>query len=293
MEAAFVELGNTIGSIEGKIKQGTAKAQQYKSMIMAKLTELMNQIEQLKEKAKNSPVPQLRQQLKDSQDALAEKTSQLAESNSKLEELNSNIKNLTGQLQAKDNDITRLNRDLAELEAKAQEASQENLTNTNEHSKLRDEYEELKKVDAEAAAELSRQLQIARTEQAGLQQQLDSSREQLESFVTRIGAINARLIEEIAKIDFMLNNLDDNTDMDLQIKSIGDTLTSIVNIINNPEQTRGGRRKTKKHKKMRGGYLYSKKSNSNSSSMLRSKSKSRSHSNSNSKSRRKKRLLNF
>jgi hypothetical protein len=74
-------------------------------------------------------------------------------------------------------------------------------------------------------------------------------------------------------------------------KGKGPNRSTIINIINNPVTT-GGRRKTKKHKKMRGGYLYSKKSNSNSSSMNNS-SRSNSKSKSNSKSRRKKILLNF
>jgi len=269
MEAEFVKLENTIESIDGKIKQGTAKARQYKETILEKLRELQEKINMFAEEAKKSPVPELRQKLLESQEALATKTEEFNNAKRQLDEINSRLANLGKTIEELQGKINADNDKLRQLE----ELQGANTTKDAEITALKTQIDELNNQKSQA------------------QDNLATSQSQLGEFVSRIAAINGRLIEEIAKIDSMLNNLDDNTDIDLQIKSIGDTLTSIVNIINNPEQ-RGGRRKTKKHKKMRGGYLYSKKSNSNSSSMNNS-SRSNSNFKSNSKSRRKKRLLNF
>ena len=116
-----------------------------------------------------------------------------------------------------------------------------------------------------------------------------ASQQELDNFIRRIGEINARLASEISKIDTILQDFGDGTDVSEKIESIGTNLASIIQIINNPV---GGRRRTKTHKKMRGGYLYSRKSNSSSSSINNNNS-SRTKSKSKSKSRRKNRILNF
>ena len=297
MDEALNSLGTTIGTMTQKIVTSKEAAAQYKSMIMAKLSELQDNIDKLKREAATNPqVLRLRDELQKSQDALASKTSELETSNAKLNELNAKITGLTDEIRSKDNDINATNAELDNLKRQKEEDRQQNIRNTNAAADLQEENRGLKENNNQhdaAFSELNAQLGVLKTEKIVLEQQLDSSRQQLENFVTRIGEINARLAGEIEKINTILKGFDEGDNVIQQIEAIGTNLAGIIQIINNQEQPRGGRRKTKKHKKMRGGYLYSKKSNSNSSSMLRSKSRSHSNSNSKSKSRRKKRLLNF
>ena len=259
MEEAFNTLGRTVDSIATKITTGKQAAALYKSKIMTELQKLMERIEQLKIDAANSPVPQLRQELQDSRQNLAAKTAELVASNSNLDELNSKISELTAQLQSKENEINAANRELENLT---------NLQNENAASQ-----EDNNRQDA-ALAELQAQMQTLRTEKVELDQKLLASQQELGNFVQRIGEINTRLAGEIDKINTILDEFGDGSDVSDQIEAIGTNLQAIINVINNPVTT-GGRRKTKK---MRGGYLYSKKSNSSSISSYNSKSKSKSKS---------------
>ena len=266
MEAAFKTLDDTVSTINEKILNSTQMVKEYKRKIMEKLEELLNQINMLKEDSKNSPVPQLRQQLQDSQAALASKTTELETAQAQLAELRSKLESL-GQ------NVIRLQNEQGALVDKLKQLEELKGSNNNK--------------DAEIAA-LKVELSNVNNQKNDAEQKLAAAQQDLGDFIGRIGAINTRLAEEITKIDTILADFGDGSDVTDKIAAIGTNLASIIQIINNPEQ-RGGRRKTKK---MRGGYLYSKKTNSNSSSISSSKSKSKSKSN-NSNSRRKKRLLNF
>ena len=290
MNEVLNTLGQTVDSITDKINTSKESATRYKNNIINQLEALLAKIEQLKRDAATNPlVTQLRQQLQATQENLAAKTEELAASNSTLAELNSRISDLTAQLRSKQNEIDATDRELAELAAERERDRAQNVTDTNAFSELRGDAQNQQTNNDAAFEQLNLELQTLRTEKVALEQRLAASQQALEDFIGRISEINARLVGEIQKINTILDELGDGADVSEKISAIGTNLESIINVINNPV---GGRRKTKK---MRGGYLYSKKPNSNSSSISRSKSKSNSNSNSNSKSksRRKKRLLNF
>ena len=286
MEEAFNTLGTTVGSIAAKITTGKEAAARYKNKIIEKLDALLQELQRLQaDAATNSPVSRLRQELQETQQNLQAKTAELATSNSKLEELKSTISNLTSQLKSKEDEINRLDRELADLASEREKDRLQNITDTKGYSDLQEENRGLKENNDQhdaAFSELNAQLGVLRTEKIALEQQLGDSRQELGNFVERIGAINARLAGEIEKINHILDDFGDGTDVSEKIEAVADNLRGIINVINNPVQPRGGRRKTKK---MRGGYLYSKKSNSNSSSISRSNSKSSSRSSPRSRTR--------
>jgi chromosome segregation ATPase len=285
MEAAFQKLDDTVSTINAKILTSTQMAKDYKSKIMDKLEALLNQINMLKEDANKSPVPELRQQLLTAQQNLAEKNTQLEESQSKLDELTSRISQLNGDIEGKQNEINDLNSQLEILANEKEEERKQNIINTNAFAESQD----ANAAHEAAFKELQRQIQVLTTEKEACNQKLIASQQELDNFIRRIGEINARLASEISKIDTILQDFGDGSDVSEKIESIGTNLASIIQIINNPV---GGRRKTKKHKKMRGGYLYSRKSNSNSnSSSINRLSRSKSRSKSKSKSKSKKNIF--
>ena len=131
MEEAFKTLDDTVSSINAKILTSKQMATDYKRKIMDKLEELLNQINALKEDAKKSPVPELRQQLQTAQQSLAEKNTQLEDSQSKLDELTSRISQLTVDIKAKQNEIDSLNSQLEGLAKEKEEDRKQNLLNNN------------------------------------------------------------------------------------------------------------------------------------------------------------------
>ena len=277
----FNDLKGTINGIGTKIGENTAKATAYKEKILELLKGLKARVVQLQGNTGN--VPALQQKLEESQKNLQEAQEKLTTQATEVARLNEDIRKLEELRGTRDRQIEELEEELKNL----------NTQNSTQELDNRNNLEKIAGVQSEIE-----QLQM---QKADIEAQLQKCKDDSSQFVTQIGTVNARLAQEIEKINLIIDGLGDGTDVSAEIASIGDTLASIIQIINSPitstsTSTRGGRRKTKK---MRGGYLYSKKSNSNSSSISSSNSNSNSNSNSKSKSksksksRRKKRLLNF
>ena len=275
----FNDLKGTINGIGTKIGENTAKATAYKEKILELLKGLKARVVQLQGNTGN--VPALQQKLEESQKNLQEAQEKLTTQATEVARLNEDIRKLEELRGTRDRQIEELEEELKNL----------NTQNSTQELDNRNNLEKIAGVQSEIE-----QLQM---QKADIEAQLQKCKDDSSQFVTQIGTVNARLAQEIEKINLIIDGLGDGTDVSAEIASIGDTLATIIQIINSPitsTSTRGGRRKTKK---MRGGYLYSKKSNSNSSSISSSNSNSNSNSNSKSKSksksksRRKKRLLNF
>ena len=125
-----------------------------------------------------------------------------------------------------------------------------------------------------------------------LQQQIEELQGKIQEFQSKQDSdleddteLNAELAQNEARLREQLKPTDNNTPSnpsELYLNAIEEELQALLN-----SNQAGGKRR-RKTKKMRGGYLYSRKSNSNSSSMSRSNSKSRSKSRTKSKTRSKK-----
>jgi len=248
LNSALAQLETTIGSITDKVEQNKSKVRAYKTEIINKLREVVQQLNQLKDNNNLKSIPQLKQQLEQTQTTLRDKTNELETAKSSLE-------NATRTLQESQNNIQQLNSQIEGLNKQIQQ-----LTDTTQQKdgQIRDLNEQL--------GQLTQQKTEAERNLAASQQEIDG-------LVQRIAQINASLANQIQLIDQIANELgnigDDNDDVALQFKAVGDNIMSIVNMINNPGQggsespnprpqrtyadvtrgSRGGKRRSKTMKK--------------------------------------------
>jgi ABC-type transporter Mla subunit MlaD len=215
LNQALAGLGTTINSITNKVEAGKERVRAYKSQIIAKLGEVVQQLNALKDNNILKSIPQLRKQLQDSQTALQQKTQELDQTkgllddcNRKLAEIQQNIEQINRQLQEKTNQITELTNSGKQKDKAIQELD-------------------------EQVRELDRQKQEA-------ERNLASAQQQNNSLVERIGQINATLGNQIELINTIVAELGDldnaNDDVALQFKAVGDNIMAIMNMLNNPGQ---------------------------------------------------------
>jgi DNA repair exonuclease SbcCD ATPase subunit len=215
LNKALSGLGTTIQSITGKVEAGKTRVREYKSQIITKLKEVVQQLNYLKENSNLKDLPQLRKQLQNSQAALQQKTEELNQTKTNLDEANRNLEELRQNLDS-------INRQLAEKDKQIADLT----TSGNQKDK------EIQELDAQF-----RELDKEKTE---IERKLESAQQQTNSLVERIGQINATLANQIELIDTIvseLGNLDSNTDdVAVQFKAVGDNINAIINMINNPSQ---------------------------------------------------------
>ena len=207
LNQALGTLGQTIGSITDKVVAGKATAEAYKANIIAKLEEVIQQLNALKNSPNFKEVPLLRQQLQDTQTALQEKTVE-------LDQANENFAQANARLQQIDQEIARINRALAENQAEIDRLNAAGQENADKIAGLTEDKNRLTE-EKDAAV---RQLALIQQETG-----------QLVENINRINATLAAQIETIDTIVAGLVNLDDANDaVAAKFTSVTQNITDIM-----------------------------------------------------------------
>jgi chromosome segregation ATPase len=217
LNQALAGLGTTINTITDKVEAGKTRVREYKAQIIAKLREVVEQLNSLKANNNLKALPQLRKQLQDSQAALQQKTEELDQTKGQLNEANQNLQ----QLQQ---NVDQINRQIAEKEQQITE-----LTNS---GKQKDKA--IQELDAQVR-ELDKQKEEA-------EKNLVSAQQQIDSIIQKIGQLNTALVNQIQLIDTIANELGDldNGDVAEQFKAVTDNIKVIVDMLNSAGQGEGG-----------------------------------------------------
>ena len=216
LNQALSGLGTTIQSITGKVEAGKNKVREYKTQIITKLKEVVQQLNSLKDNSNFNALPQLRKQLQDSQLALQQKTEELDTTKSNLDKANQELDTLRNNIASINDEIDKKN------------AQINNLTNSvgekdKQISELNDQIKDLNKQKEDAESQLA------------------SAQKETDSLIQKIGTINATLGTQIELIDTIANELgnlgSDSDDVAIQFKAVGDNIMAIMNMINNPSES--------------------------------------------------------
>jgi len=213
LNEALAGLRTTINTITEKVEAGKTRVREYKAQIIAKLREVVQQLDSLKSNNNLKALPQLRKQLQDSQANLQQKTEeleqtkgQLNEANKNLQQLQQNVDQINRQIQEKDQQITDLN------------------TSGNQNNKAIQELRE--KV---------RELEKQREEQV---KNLASAQQQIDSIIQKIGELNNALVNQINLIDTIANELGElaNSEVADQFNAVTDNIKVIVDMLDSVGQ---------------------------------------------------------
>ena len=219
LNQALTKLNNTISTINNKVEQGKGKVKEYKQQLIQKLQELNNQIKALKNSGNLNIIPQLRQQLQESQSALAKKTDELQRTNAELEEKN---------------------RSLQEIQQKIQELTKEIQSKTEEINQLKQlngqKDEQISQLTSQIE-QLNGQISELNKKKTDAENNLLAAQNQINTFIEEIDKINKSLQAEIEKIDQIsveLANVDED-EVSSNFEEIRKNITDIMGMINNPE----------------------------------------------------------
>ena len=215
LKDALDALDNKITSITGKVESQQQRVRVYKEQLVNKLRQLMEQINKLKTNNNLTSIPQLRQQLEETQKQLIDKTNELettktnlAETTQNLQELQINIEGLNKEIQDKTQQIDELERTNGEKDTQI--------------TQLQAEKQQLEQQKNEAETNLR------------------NANQQIDTLIQRIGQINANLGNQIELIDRIANELgdldNDSDEVSIQFIAVSDNIMAIMNIINNPGQ---------------------------------------------------------
>ena len=207
LNGALQELNSSITSITDKVNGQKAIIASYKEKLLAKLGDLVNQIQQLKDSPALASIPQLKQQLQQ----IPQLQEQLRKKSGELEVANEQLNELKRQIEGFNADIESRNKQIRDLEQKMGEK------------------------DGQISG-LNDQVKTLTDEKTTIQNQLTAKTAEMNDLVTRIGQINAYLLQQIGLIDTItaeLGDLDSGNIAD-QFQAISTNIQSIVNMINNP-----------------------------------------------------------
>ena len=207
LNGALQELNTSITSITDKVNGQKAIIASYKEKLLAKLGDLVNQIQQLKDSPVLASIPQLKQQLQQ----IPQLQQQLRNKSTELENANEELNELNRLITMYKTDIESRNKQIRDLEQKMGEK------------------------DGQISG-LNDQVKTLTDEKTAIQNQLTAKTAEMNDLVTRIGQINAYLLQQIALIDTItaeLGDLDSGNIAD-QFQAISTNIQSIVNMINNP-----------------------------------------------------------
>ena len=213
LKQELLGLGRTIDTITNKVEAGKTRVREYKSQIVTKLREVVEQLNSLKVNNNLKILPQLRKQLQDNQIELQQKTDELDKTKGELNESNQSLQ----QLQQNINQINK------EIDEKNQQITDLNNSGNQKDSAIQE-------LDAQVR-ELDKQKGEAETKMLFAQQQIDS-------IVQKISELNSSLVNQIQLIDTISNELGDldNGDIADQFKNVTDNIKSIVSMLNSNGQ---------------------------------------------------------
>ena len=213
LNQALSNLETTIGSINTKVEENKGSARAYKAKIIEKLKNLNKTIDELKANNNLKSIPQLRQQLEESQTKLGDATKE-------LEDTKTNLADATRDLQESQQKIQQLNSEIENLNVQVQELQNSNQQKTDEIASLN-----------QTLAQLTEQKNSAERNLAAKQQEIDQ-------YIQRLATINTTLASQIGLIDTIVGELGDldsrNDEVSQQFQAVSDNIMAIMNMVNNP-----------------------------------------------------------
>lgn len=213
LNQAIQQLDNTMKTISQKVELGKQRANAYKSQIIKKLEELNNQINAIKNNNNLSSIPALRQQLLQSQNALADKTTELQTTKQQLQEA-------TNSLQQLQNNVEQLNKDIQQ--------KTEQINQLTESGQQKDQQ----------IAQITEQINQLTQQKAQAEQNLAVAQQQIQDLINNIGQINTTLTSQIELIDSITTELGDidSGEIAQKFQSIGENINTIMNMIGDQGQ---------------------------------------------------------
>ena len=241
----FNELGNTINSIDEKVKQVINQRNKNKGVLLNSLQSVQQKIYALVEVLKN----------------VKNNSAELASTKTELARVQSELNKAVDEKRSSEETILGLNRNIEELNKQINELNRNLELKNNENNQLKQD-----------TVQIRQQLQQKQDELTEKQKELASVLQNQGQFSEKIKRINEKLIEQINKIT-QLGNDNPNDQIMTTITTIGSSLQKIIDDANSNNSTsiRGGKRKTKKRvlkkrilkksgksrrKHQRGGYVY-------------------------------------
>lgn len=204
-------LGSTVGSIDAKVTSGKEKVSEYKSAIIARLREIVGQLDQLKRNNVLASIPALKGQLQNANAELKAKTeeleatkAQLSGANNTIADLQRQIENINSQIKTKDEEIQR---------AKAE---------------LQNEISKSAEKDS-AIQQLNKQIEELNSQKSELQRNLEASQSQINGLIEKLKLINDSLANKIQLIDEITKDLNlDDGEVSEGFKAIADNIKAIM-----------------------------------------------------------------
>lgn len=213
LNQALSTLETTVATINQKVNANKNVAVAYKSKIIEKLEALNTQLTALKENNNLRSIPQLRQQLEQTQSNLITATRE-------LEETKTNFATATRDLQQARTNIEELNKNIEGLTRQIAELQTSNQEKTDQIADL-----------TQRVNQLTEDKTIAERNLASKQQEIDG-------YLQRIAMINGNLSTQIGLIDTIigeLGNLDNSEDQVVKgFEVVSSNIQGIINMINNP-----------------------------------------------------------
>jgi chromosome segregation ATPase len=244
----FNELGNTINSIDAKVKQVIDQRNKNKGVLLNSLQSVQQKINALVEVLKN----------------VKNNSAELASTKAELSRVQSELNKAVDEKRSSEETILGLNKNIEELNKQINELNRNLELRNNENNQLKQD-----------TVKIRQQLQQKQDELTEKQNELASVLQNQGKFSEKIKRINEKLIEQVNKIT-QLGNDNPNDQIMTTISTIGSSLQKIIDDANSNNSTsntasiRGGKRKTKKRvlkksgksrrnrkiKHQRGGYVY-------------------------------------
>jgi len=215
LNQALTGLGTTIQTITGKVEAGKERVRAYKSQLIAKLREVVDQLNKLKDDNNLKSIPQLRNQLQTTQESLQQRTEELAQTKGLLDAANRNLSELQTRMNQINQELENKNRQIADLTNSGREKDK-------------------------AIEELGKQITDLDNEKKNAEHDLINAQEQINLLVQKIGQINVTLENQIQLIDSIVAELGDlgneGDDVAVQFKNVGENIQTIMNMLKNPGQ---------------------------------------------------------
>ena len=136
LNQALEQLDTTIKTIQNKVEVGKQRVSEYKKQILLKLNDINEQINAIKNNNNLTSIPALRQQLLQSQTALAEKTNELQATKQQLQEATNTLQQLQQNSEQLNRDIQQKTEEINRLKADNSRTDQKLMKVVNEKSRL-------------------------------------------------------------------------------------------------------------------------------------------------------------
>jgi DNA repair exonuclease SbcCD ATPase subunit len=217
------ELGNKIGSIEGKVSTGRKQVTAYKQEIIDRLKGVVSSLAKIQDSSELKQIPELRGKLAESNRLLDEKNKELSEKTSELEAMKASMAQQQQELKTLNDNINKTTTQLNEAKT--------------EIANAKSETDKVKQEKEQAVTDLTSQLENLKQEKDTVEKNLAGAQGELDTIVATIVTINDNLQKQIDMIDTITNELNVDGPMSDEFKAITDNIATIMMMLQNTTNT--------------------------------------------------------